>query len=72
MTQNILITGGSSGIGKGIASHFYHKGWQVLITGRDQKKLNEVQKEMPKIYTIVYDNTKDNTHSGIIDFIKTQ
>lgn len=72
MTQNILITGGSSGIGKGIASHFYHKGWQVLITGRDQKKLNEIQNEMPKIFTIVYDSLKDNAHSGIIEFIQTQ
>ena len=70
MTQNILITGGSSGIGKGIAFYFYSHGWQVLITGRDQKKLDEVKKEMPRIHTVLYDNLKDNDELGILKSIK--
>lgn len=70
MTQNILITGGSSGIDKGIAFYFYNKGWQVLITGRDQKKLDEVKIEMPGINTVIYDNLKDDGQSDIIQFIE--
>jgi len=69
MTKNILITGGSSGIGKGIAFYFYNKGWKVLITGRDEKKLDEIKKEMPLINTVVYDSIKDNAETEIINFI---
>ena len=72
MTKNILITGGSSGIGKGIAFYFYSKGWNVLITGRDQKKLDEVKKEIPLVNTVVYDSMKDNSEVDIINFITTE
>lgn len=71
MNKHIIITGGSSGIGKGIAEHFLNKGWQVLITGRDKKKLSEAKIEMPGINTIEYDNLKDNDDK-IIDFIKNE
>ena len=46
MAQNIVITGGSSGIGKGIAKYFYGKGWQVLITGRNMEKLKQAEEEI--------------------------
>jgi len=70
MTKKILITGGSSGIGKGIAFYFYSKGWQVLITGRDQKKLDDILIEMPQINTVVYDNLQNQDHKNIVKFIK--
>jgi NAD(P)-dependent dehydrogenase (short-subunit alcohol dehydrogenase family) len=71
MTQNILITGGSSGIGKGIANYFYGKGWQVLITGRSIEKLRQVEKELPGIAILQYDNLKENDHLKITEFIST-
>ena len=71
MTQNIVITGGSSGIGKGIANYFYGKGWQVLITGRDLKKLRQVEEELPGIFILQYDNLKKDDHLKIADFVST-
>lgn len=38
----VIITGGSSGIGKATAKLLKEAGAEVLITGRDEKKLNEV------------------------------
>jgi 3-oxoacyl-[acyl-carrier protein] reductase len=38
---NVLITGGSSGIGRAIAKTRVEAGARVAITGRDEKRLNE-------------------------------
>jgi NAD(P)-dependent dehydrogenase (short-subunit alcohol dehydrogenase family) len=72
MQKNILITGGSSGIGKGIAEHFYHKGWQVLITGRNKDKLAVLEKEMPGVHIIEYDNLIDGQEENLIEFVRTK
>lgn len=72
MQKNITITGGSSGIGEGLARHFYNKGWQVLITGRNTSKLSKLAAELPGLYTVVYDSLKENQESIVIDFIKDE
>lgn len=38
----VIITGGSSGIGKALALEFGKQGSKVVITGRNQERLNEV------------------------------
>jgi 3-oxoacyl-[acyl-carrier protein] reductase len=44
--KNILITGGSSGLGKAMAKLLIQKGANVAITGRDQVKLEQVAEEL--------------------------
>jgi len=41
-----LVTGGSSGIGRGIAKSLIDSGARVAITGRDSKKLEQSAKEL--------------------------
>ena len=47
--SSILVTGGSSGIGKETARQFIQKGATVVITGRDENKLANVAKEIGAI-----------------------
>jgi len=47
--SNVLITGGNSGIGKETAKQFISRGAKVVITGRDESKLNKVAQEIGAI-----------------------
>lgn len=53
--NTILITGGTSGIGLALATKFLDLGNTVIVTGRNQNTLNEIQKKFSKIYTIQSD-----------------
>lgn len=56
LTNNtILITGGSSGLGLELANRLLAMGNTVIITGRDQTKLDQVQKRLPGIHAIQSD-----------------
>lgn len=43
MNKTILITGATSGFGKATAELFVEKGWNVILTGRRQERLEELQ-----------------------------
>jgi uncharacterized oxidoreductase len=53
--KTILITGGTSGIGFELASQLLDKGNTVIITGRDQQRLDDAQKRLPTVKTILAD-----------------
>lgn len=55
--KKILITGGSAGIGLCIARKCIQEGAQVVVTGRNQQKLNEAAAMIgsPSLKTLVWD-----------------
>src|ERR1035437_7409920 len=53
--RTILITGGTSGIGFELAKQLLHRGNTVIVTGRDQKRLEEAKQSLPGLNTIQSD-----------------
>lgn len=53
--KTILITGGTAGIGLEAAKQFLAKGAKVIITGRDQAKLDQAKKLHPALIAIKSD-----------------
>lgn len=48
MTKIALVTGATSGIGAACAARFTREGFNVIITGRRQKRLDELAKKLSK------------------------
>ena len=53
--NTILITGGTSGIGLELATRLLDFGNTVLITGRDQSRLDQTKRQHPLIHTFQSD-----------------
>lgn len=53
--KTILITGGTAGIGLEAIKQFLNEGLKVVITGRDQVKLDKIKQQYPAIIAIKSD-----------------
>ena len=53
--RTVLVTGGTSGIGLGIAEAFHRSGSRIIVCGRDRKKLSMVEKKFPGIAALPCD-----------------
>ena len=70
--NTVLITGGSSGIGLALAKRFLELNNNVIITGRNKHKLEELTNDFPEIKTFVCDLTNKNSLDELVLFIEQQ
>lgn len=69
-TRTILITGATSGFGEAIARLFAQNGWQLILTGRRQQRLDSLQQELggsDKVHTCCFDITNRKAVEQAID-----
>ncbi len=59
MNKTILITGSTSGIGKATAEFFLEKSWNVIATGRNSNKLQDLKNKGAQIIELDVTNNKD-------------
>ena len=69
---NVLITGGSEGIGYGLAVRFLKAGHQVLVTGRDAVKLTKAASELPGLKTYVSDIGKPKDREALAQYVANE
>jgi len=70
LTNNkILITGGASGIGLGLAQRFLQENNTVIVCGRRADKLKEVAIQFPSIITKVCDLSVEADRIALYDWI---
>lgn len=68
--KTILITGGASGIGFEAAKQFLEIGARVIITGRNQDKLNAAKSKYPELTAIKSDLANAGDTTILYDKIK--
>lgn len=52
MTKRVLVTGATSGIGKATATLLAKRGYDLIITGRRVKKLQDLKKKLERKYVV--------------------
>ena len=70
--NTVLITGGASGIGLSLASHFVQAGSTVIVCGRDRKKLEAAKAKYPQITTYVCDVANSDERSSMFKWISNE
>jgi uncharacterized oxidoreductase len=63
--STVLITGGTQGIGLGLAERFLAAGSSVIVTGRDSTKIDQVLRAFPGLHGWVSDISKPTDREAL-------
>lgn len=70
--NKILITGGASGIGRGLTERFIDEKNTVIICGRREDALSEIKNISPNVITRRCDLSKSNEREGLFHWIEKE
>ena len=70
--NTILITGGTSGFGLEFASRLIDLGNTVIVTGRDEAKLEQAKKILPKVHTFKSDVSDPKAITALYEQVVSQ
>jgi uncharacterized oxidoreductase len=68
----VLITGGSEGIGRGLAERFLKAGGIVLVTGRSQERLEGAASKLKGLHTFRNDISRPDERLRLAEYVKSQ
>lgn len=68
--NNILVTGGATGIGFALAEAFVREGNKVLICGRREAKLKEAKEKLPQIQVRRCDLSRKEDRMSFCNWVK--
>ena len=69
--KTILITGGTSGIGLESARQFLAEGANVIVTGRNQDKIDFAKKMLPQLTVIKSDVEKQDDAVALFEKVSS-
>ncbi|MFN2597763.1 MAG: SDR family oxidoreductase [Pyrinomonadaceae bacterium] len=67
-SNTLLVTGGASGIGLALAERFRRAGSRVVVCGRREEKLREVEESHPGIVTRVCDVAEESERVALFEW----
>lgn len=70
--NSILITGGTSGIGRALAEAFHDRGNQVVVTGRRQALLDQLSTERPGLIGLPLDVNDPASLSALVAGVRAR
>lgn len=70
--NKILITGGASGIGRGLTERFIEERNTVIICGRRENALEEIKKDFPEVITYRCDLSKSEERESLYSWIEKE
>jgi uncharacterized oxidoreductase len=70
--NTVLVTGGASGIGFGLAEQFIQAGSTVIICGRREDKLKEAQAKYPQLEIYVSNLADTNERVALFEWVSSE
>jgi uncharacterized oxidoreductase len=68
---SVLITGGSDGIGRGLAARYLSSGGKVLITGRNAERLEKAASEIPGLLIFPNDIGRPEEREALARYVQS-
>jgi uncharacterized oxidoreductase len=70
--RTVLITGGTSGIGLELAKQLLERGNTVIVTGRDQEKLDTARRTLPGVHAVKSDVSDPGAIAALYNSVLAQ